>query len=226
MQSGADVDGIDFRPFFDMVVGILFILLILIGALLFFQQSAQDENAARGAEHNAQVLDAQITRFLELLGSDLRQRGFGAGVDLANRSVSLPLAVLAKVGPGGLPELSEERAKSLGQALAGDLQCLVSVPQHPETCGAFDRLRLNGASLQVQTGNLPEGAALPQDQFARLLRSEFAANLFRATPALLSLVNSAGAPILEAAGSLSTAPPPDRESLGGEIRIGFEFAPP
>ena len=48
METADDLDGVDFKPFFDMVVGVLFILLILIAAQLFFSQfQDQSETAAQ-----------------------------------------------------------------------------------------------------------------------------------------------------------------------------------
>ena len=226
MHSSVDIEGVDFRPFFDMVVGILFVLLILIGAVLFFQQSAEDESAAREAELNARVVDAQIARFLAMMANDLRQHGLETRVDLPNRSVSLPLGSLANIGPGGLPDVSAQGVEDLGRTLANDLQCLIPAMQHPGFCTPYDRVRLSLASVRVQTGNLTDGAALPHDQFARLLTSEFSTTLFRTAPSLLSLANEAGYAAVDTVGRLSMASPEAGRSIGGEVEIHLDFTPP
>ncbi len=226
MHSGADLDGVDFRPFFDMVVGILFVLLILIGALLFFQQTSQEESASREAERNARVLNQQITLFLEKVETDLQGHGFETRADVPNKSLGVQLGALAGIGADGFPAVSNSRVEELGRTLAADLQCLFPAPRQPEVCAPYDLLRLNAASFRIETGNLANGAVLPQNQFARLLTSEFTSALFRGTPALLNLINQAGYPAIDTAGSLSSAPPPPGGNIGGEVQVRFDFAPP
>ncbi len=226
MQFEADIDGVDFRPFFDMVVGILFVLLILIGALLFFQQSSQDEAAAKEAERNARILEAQTVKFLEKIAGDLRQHGFDPRIDLPNRTVSVPLAGFAKIGPDGLPEVPDQAVKDLGTTLAGDLQCVLPGATSSDPCKAYDHVQLNLASVRVQAGGLQSASALPQDQFARLLTSEFSTALFRGVPRLLNLTNAAGLSALETAGQLSAAAALPGESIAGEVAVHLDLAPP
>src|SRR5665213_2788398 len=107
MPPASDLDGIDFKPFFDMVVGVLFVLLILIGALLFFQ-SAQSDVTAKQAQSEAQArqrAEEERTRqewrteraaLLSFLADHLREHGVEASVDLANASIAIPLDAMAR----------------------------------------------------------------------------------------------------------------------------------
>ena len=226
MHSGVEVDGVDFRPFFDMVVGILFVLLILIGALLFFQQSSQDEAAIKEAERNARVLEVKITQFLEMMASDLRQHGFEATVDLPNKSVAMPLQGLAELGPDRLPQVVPKRVEDFGRVLATDLPCLVDASPANQICAPFEGVRMNMATVQIQAGAAGPNALLPQAQSVRLLTSEFSTVLFRNVPALLGLFNAAGYAAVETAGRSSAATLAPSDTLGGQVEVRIEFAPP
>ncbi len=93
-------DAIDFKPFFDMVVGVLFILLILVSAQLFFSQwqnaASPAETAAREAEAKRLRADADVAAFIDELVEALRAAGFSPAVDRLGRSVSIPASQVMK----------------------------------------------------------------------------------------------------------------------------------
>src|SRR3954452_2308857 len=87
-----DLDGIDFKPFFDMVVGVLFVLLILISAQMFFSQwGAAHDPAKQDAEAAARAWEQEQRLFLKDLAERLRAEGFDVSVDDVDRSIAVPL---------------------------------------------------------------------------------------------------------------------------------------
>ena len=79
MEAADDLDGVDFKPFFDMVVGVLFILLILIAAQLFFSQfQDQSENAAQ--ENIEREWREEVSGFFDRFQRGLGERGIAARI--------------------------------------------------------------------------------------------------------------------------------------------------
>lgn len=87
-------DTIDFKPFFDMVVGILFILLILIAAQLFFTRFETDSPEAQAQQKRAMRL-AEQELFLNSVAANLTKSGFVPVVDRVANRVSIPLVSIS-----------------------------------------------------------------------------------------------------------------------------------
>jgi len=227
MAPANDLDGIDFRPFFDMVVGIIFVLLILVGALIFFQQSAQDESAATAAQKLARDWREQEAAFLNWLSGHLHDRGIAAQVDLANTTIVIPLGDLARLAPGGLPEIIEAPTNDLGRTLVEDLGCVAASRRGAVECAPFGLLRLNEAVVQVRAGSLAAGAALPQDRFGHLLASLLGAAILKGAPDLLALSNASGGIVMRTtSATMAAGAGAAGETIRGDLAMAFDFAPP
>lgn len=87
-------DSIDFKPFFDMVVGILFILLILIAAQLFFSRFESDSPEAQLQQKRA-ARAAEQELFLKDVTNALTKAGYPAILDRAGNRITVPLAELS-----------------------------------------------------------------------------------------------------------------------------------
>ena len=202
-----------------MVVGILFVLLILIGALLFFQQ-AQD-----GAESTSDLRRwrAQRDRFLERLAVDLQGRGLRALADTAGGTVLVDLDGLVQPEGASLPSLKAPAVAELAAALAPAVGC-VSVPRGSGPgCVDTDLLFLDGLSVQVRLGGTPTGAALPRAPVARFLAARLSAALYGAAPPLLTASDRAGS------GAVSFDDGTVGADLGvspGGLALVFRFARP
>jgi hypothetical protein len=129
-------DGTDFKPFFDLVVGVLFILLILISAQLFFSQWDQptrDDTAA----NETFTWDEEARQFLQDVNGRLTAAGFATGVDTARRSVAFQLTDLldADGAPGSL---QQGKVMALAAITARTARCLEPVPD--PTCPSYRQL--------------------------------------------------------------------------------------
>jgi hypothetical protein len=227
MAPANDLDGIDFRPFFDMVVGIIFVLLILVGALIFFQQAAQEESAATAAQKLAHDWREQEAAFLNWLTGHLHDHGIAAQVDLANTTIVIPLADLARLAPGGLPEIIDAPTNDLGRALAADLGCVAASRSSALECAPFGLLRLNEAVVQVRAGSLAAGAALPPDRFAHLLASLLGAAILKGAPDLLALSNASGGIVMRTtSATMAAGADAAGATIRGDLAMAFDFTPP
>jgi len=222
----SELEGIDFRPFFDMVVGILFIFIILIGALLLFQQAQRVEDSAKESERRLDDWQGQKTQFLVALADHLRARGIDARIDLSNTAVVLPLDSVAQLGPDGLPDIKGGSTRDLGRILALDVGCVASPREDPKSCGPFDLLRLNEAVADIRIGPLSPSASLPQDRFGRLLSDLFAASLLKGSPGLLMLSGTHGDVVLRVTSALAAGKRASPGEIGGDLVIRFAFARP
>src|SRR5260370_3488 len=107
MTMDTESDGSDFKPFFDMIVGVLFILLILISAQMFFaQHSVEDSAVDDDAKKVALERNKQIKSFLEDVAERLQKNGFDVDVDLIRRQLVLRLDHPQSRVPRGLLQLS------------------------------------------------------------------------------------------------------------------------
>ena len=225
MTMDSESDGSDFKPFFDMIVGVLFILLILISAQMFFaqhsvEQSAVDDDAKKvSLERNK-----QIRSFLEDVAGRLRKNGFDVDVDLIRRQLVLRLDQFSKPAVGGIPKFSDERVEVLGQILSDRLRCVFVSSLTPADCMDWKRLQLGEVQVEVQTGALPAETVLSPERFTQLATTLFSAALLGNRPALLSLTGAAGTPLFR----FLPLPPFDRSPpIGsrGLLQLDFIFEP-
>ena len=222
MQLTDDLEGGDFKPFFDMAMGVLFIFLILIGSLLFFQ-TADKMTGAVGAQDSARERAMQITAYLRGLADDLRARGLTAEIDLANAAIVLPLGQIATVGGDGLPKLQPLAAKDLGEVLARDLACVAPGGDRSGECAAFPRLRLDRAGGDVRIGEV--AASLAPDRFGYLLADELSSAMAEASPGLLSLSAGDGSMLWKVESAVGTGNSAGPGTVGGDFSIAFRFVP-
>src|SRR5260370_37243844 len=109
MTMDTESDGSDCKPFFDMIVCVLFILLILISAQMFFaQHSVEDSAVDDDAKKVALERNKQIKSFLEDVAERLQKNGFDGEVDLIPRQLVLRLDQFSNRPVSGIPNLSDE----------------------------------------------------------------------------------------------------------------------
>jgi hypothetical protein len=220
-----EAETVDFKPFFDMVVGILFILLILISAQLFFAQHANEEDtASQEAQRLALERERQTTAFLEDIASRLRSKDVPARVDRYRRAVVLPLAKLMSLGSEGVPQFANASLGALGVVLSERLPCVVTIPRRTGDCPDSDLLHLGQVDAELRLQRAPENTSLQQDRFAQLATTLFSAALLSRQPELLGLTNRAGTPIVRFSG-LTPGPRSDQEGSAGELSLVFVFLP-
>lgn len=222
MQFTDDLEGGNFKPFFDMAIGVLFIFLILIGSLLFFQ-TVDNTTAATSTSDPAREREIQVGAYLRWLADDLKAQGLTVEVDTANAAVVLPLGQIAAVGGDGLPSVQPRAAKILGQVLAHALACVAAAGERLATCQAFPLLRLDRAGGDVRIGEV--AAALAPDRFGYLLAGELSTALAEASPRLLALSAGDGSMLWKVGTAVSTAKAAGPGTVGGDFSIAFRFAP-
>lgn len=221
METHEDA-ALDFKPFFDLVVGILFILLILVASQLFFsrwQDQAVPENAAQQREARRVAALASAETFLTDLAGRLRQAGFTPSVDRLNMALSVPTAELLR------PDLTIEagRIAAFSPSILAALRCaaghatpLDNCPgQAPRIARVEGRLRLAGFGRQ--------GDSTP-DQKARIVALQLSAQLFSSAPDLLSIRSPEGLPVLVTAVPVETfAAGNTSPSTQGVFTLEFKF---
>ena len=226
MQFTDDLEGGDFKPFFDMAMGVLFIFLILIGSLLFFQ-TVDKTTGAVSAQNTAREREMQITAYLRGLADDLQAQGLTVEVDLANAAIVLPLGQIAMVGGDGLPKLLPQAAKGLGKVLARDLACVAPMVDRlgdrPAGCAAFPLLRLDRAGGDVRIGEV--AASLAPDRFGYLLADELSSAMAEASPGLLSLSSGDGSMLWRIESAVGAGKAAGPGMVGGDFSIAFRFVP-
>lgn len=221
-----DLDDIDFKPFFDVMVGVLFVLLILVATLLFFQTAQQEAESQQSSRQNFVARQIELKTFLELVARDLSDRHIDARVDLPNGAVIVPLDAVARLGADGLPEIVEGQGEAVSAVLARDLSCVASSSQRSASCPQFRLLRLDHATALVRIGTLAPRAKLPMERFAHLLASQLEAALFRKTPNLLALSNTSGRSLFVTSSAVGNPSASTDKDFGGDLEIGFVFEPP
>jgi hypothetical protein len=217
-------DTIDFKPFFDMVIGILFILLILISAQLFFSQwgnqATPEERAAEAREAKRQRVLADEARFLDDLAARLKAAGYEAQADKAGKSVAVDFSGVAR----GPLALDERRVERLARALLPALRCIglsTAATSPRDDCPKPYAVRLSQLATRAElTGDAPGATPQPPQ---RVFALQFAAMLFAAMPEALSIAGPGGAlavrsdvPI-DVVAARSTPPSP------GQVRFRFGF---
>lgn len=230
-MNGSSDGSIDFKPFFDLVVGILFILLILISAQLFFSQwgsePTPEQQAARAEEARRQLVVADQARFLEQLAGRLGEQGFSASVDKAGQSVAVDTALL--MTDPVKRELDSAQVERLAGIVGDALKC-VAVSTAPTTangpCGRPYEARLAQAAASVEMSGGQAAGATPEKSL-RVMGLRLAATFFAAAPDVLDMVSPAGAlavdpevPVVIVASDRQDAP------ARGQIRFKFDLIDP
>ncbi len=225
MQSADDLDGIDFKPFFDMVVGILFVLLILIGALLFFQTAANTPPAP-SEDQRMSEWRMEMAAFLDLVAGDLQARGLDTKVDTDRTTIVIPLGMIAELDADGLPSVMAKPAKDIGEVLASDLGCVTVASRRTGRCADFRLLTPSRTIAELRLGAIDTPAGLSPTRLLTLLQSQFAAMLYKSTPDLLRLSGIDGGALMEARGTLGTAKAVRLGAVSGDFALRFDFTPP
>lgn len=202
-MNANDSDAIDFKPFFDLVVGILFILLILIASQLFFTRfeaaPSPAEEAARAAEARRIAKRQSVDSMLDRTAQALRDAGFTPTIDRLRPGITVPAREL--LDPG-------EAAGRYGAALLTGISCdSAHTADTRPACLGPSLARIEYVGFRLETPATPAGAT-PGEQ-ARLTALQLSARLFAAAPALLGAVSSSGAPATDTRVTIeTTAQPP------------------
>jgi hypothetical protein len=189
-----DGDQIDFKPFLDMAIGVLFVLLILIASQMFFQRAATEEDTPQQTHRLAWEKESAF--LMQRMTSRLETGGFAARSDLRARTVSLPLETVVGI-EAGRPRANPQAVSILAEVLDDELACLVSATAR-SVCPAYQFLRLGLFKLTYTLTRYPVGTAtLPAEAYGRLVSSIVSAAIAEQRPTLLALPGSAARPALE-----------------------------
>jgi hypothetical protein len=222
-----DIDAIDFKPFFDMVVGVLFVLLILISAQLFFSQWGTSQDSAKDeADQLPLAWEEEQRNFLEGLASALRRRGLESAVDLVDRSVVLPLKQVVAAQPDGRPRLEQQANAALAEVLLQRLRCLEASQAGKNGCPQFKLLILGQLKSEVRLRGQPSAFGYGADRYAHLLSTLMSASLLQNAPELLAWTGAGGGPALRFGSSIAPAAASADPSLEGELVLRFAFEKP
>lgn len=219
-------DGIDFKPFFDLVVGLLFILLILISAQLFFSQWAPPDNS-KPVNNEAFVWDDEASIFLGDAQGRLNAAGFSTGIDPLRRSVAFQLSDILESN-GSHHGIRADRIVSLAKMLQETGLCLdlpVAQPS-PLSCPSYTQLKRGRVltALWLESGNMQE---LSPEESARLLSLQVISGIIYAEPELLKLRGSDAAPYVQLtpdARVKQSKLPWAAGNPAGIVEIRFEFS--
>jgi hypothetical protein len=218
MASDVESDLSDFKPFFDMIVGVLFILIVLISAQMFFAQHSMEDADAGKLQRNK-----QIRSFLEDVANRLRKNGFEPRLDLVRRRLVLSLDQLSLSPMAGIPTFSDQRVEAVGRVLSNRLGCIFTGLPERSDCMDWDVIRLGEVQVELRAGATPPESPLSPDRFSQLATTLFSAKLLGSQPDLLSLTGAGGTPLFHFQ-SLS----PLNSSLKGEsglVQFNFIFEP-
>jgi hypothetical protein len=218
MASDTESDLSDFKPFFDMIVGVLFILIVLISAQMFFAQHSMEDADAGKLQRSK-----QIRSFLEDVANRLRKNGLEPRLDLARRRLVLSLDQLSLSPMAGIPTFSDQRVEAVGRVLSNRLGCIFTGLAERSDCMDWDVIRLGEVQVELQAGATPPESPLSPDRFSQLATTLFSAKLLGSQPDLLSLTGAGGTPLFHFQ-SLS----PLNSSLKGEsglVQFNFIFEP-
>jgi hypothetical protein len=213
----SDAEGVDFKPFFDLIIGVLFIFLILIAAQMFFTQWAPIREEARSWQNDTSA-------FLEELAGALRRVGITSSVDTNTTTLAVPLRELVAAPRDGRPRILTGPAADFGRVLDAHLSCVARPVPPQATCPAVPLLELRHVVGEVRLTAMPSGTELAQDRYAKLVAIELAAGIFHATPHLLALTGSNGASIIDVSSVIAAVP--GRDGLEGDVVLRFRFEPP
>jgi hypothetical protein len=220
-QSEGEV--IDFKPFFDMIVGILFILLIFIAAQLFFTQW-DDPVARERTRQLAYQWESQAATLLQDIAENLRRRGVSAEVNKTAQSVTVPLSELMDVSVNGAVRI-DARSEAVGRVLADRLGCVPGQRNGvPDGCPDLNLLRLSGIRGEARINGTPMGGSLSGERYAYYLATLLGAELLRGAPELAAVTGSGGSPALRITGTSREAK--ERIALHGDLELTFSFEPP
>lgn len=223
MTPQSESDAIDFKPFFDMIVGILFILIIFIAAQLFFTQW-DDPVARERTRQLAYQWERQATSLLQDIAENLRRSGVSAQVNTTAQSVTLPLQELMGAAGSG-PIRIDPRSEAVGRVLAERLGCIPGQRSGlAQGCPDLNLLRLSGIRGEARVEGTPGGTSLSDERYAYYLSTLLAAELLRGAPELAAVSGTAGSPALRMTGTSRNLK--ERTTLQGDLELTFSFEPP
>jgi hypothetical protein len=213
----SEAEGVDFKPFFDLIIGILFIFLILIAAQIFFTQWAPTRDETRNWQ-------SEVAAFLEALADALRQVGMTASVDIGKTTIAVPLRELVAAERDARPRVVTAPAAAFGRVLDRHLTCVTRSAPADASCPGFRFLKLRHVEGQVRLTSMPAGTELAQDRYAKLVAIELSAGVYGSTSHLLGFTGSNGTSVIDITSVIAAAPRHD--VLDGDVALRFAFEPP
>lgn len=216
---------VDFKPFFDMVIGILFILLILVATQLFFTRWQDNPPRPNEDERLRALFLEERAAFWADLERELAGKLPGLTIDRDRQTLGVPLSLLVEIdGPrlasrtGGIAVLAEALARQLG--------CLPQQrpPADGRSCRPYKLLALQAVKGRVLAGPVEGMAAGTPAQGAA---AALAASLIAAAPDLLALRAPDGRSAFPYALSADAlAGPPRPGTPAGQLELNVDFAGP
>lgn len=231
MRRAADEqsdDNIDFKPYFDMVIGILFLLLIIISAQLFFtrydDQALESEVERARREQLMQDWTHQIEEFLTRTAANISAGGVDATPDPQGRRILIRASQLVSWAAAGTGE-ARTMAGAVAQTAAALRQAAnCATPAAPSGCPPRGLLALDGFSLDTLViGTSPRQDQAP-DSHAAAAAAVLVGAFGAAEPSLFDIRDHTGRPALT---SFSEALPlPLGQVAETLLQVRFRFRPP
>jgi hypothetical protein len=178
----AQQDHFDFKPFFDLAVGMLFILLIMVSAQLFFMQWDRPVNDLEN-RRKAELREIEVGLLLERAAERLRRDGYTAIVNRDAVAISVTMPFQNSVS--AVPSFPLSTVDTLADTLNGVLGCAV-ISGHAPGCQLYDHVALVGIGIALAGPVDRDGA---RNQTAAL---GLGADLVRHAPALVKLKTEDG----------------------------------
>ncbi len=220
-MDGSEQDSVDFKPFFDMVVGVLFILLILVAAQMFFAQWQPQAEVPRPtpAEIEAQrlaALRAETDGFLKHVQSKLAAEGLTATVDALASTITLPLAQL-RSRSSEQSRIDRSATHRLGRGLFVAANCLSIGLDKAQDCPVYRHLRLERVQPKLLIGSDMDA---PPSRVGRVAALELSSALYGSHPELFGLLTPSGSMAMRSAIDIDVMPTPVGE---GALLLRFAF---
>ena len=213
-MSNTETDEQDFKPFFDLIVGVLFILLILISAQMFFAQSPNDD--VKDSKQIELERRKQIAAFMGDVAAKLKDNGFDPQIDVEHKMVTLPMEPLRSRSTSNMPRFDEAKIVALTRSLLSPLSCASGKVPTATTCPNWNLIHLGEAVVEAGVSNAPSESGLSRERYAQLEAAVLAAAVFSKSPDLLGLTGSGGGPLVRIIGG--SAPP-----AADNLQINFAF---
>lgn len=217
----------DFKPFFDMIVGVLFILLILVAAQIFFTQQSQDSAEQQAAAQQRRALIAlEAGNFLDDMATRLKTAGFDPAIDRLNRTISVPVhQLMQRAGSPSTPAFDRDAIRKLADVAHETLSCVSLGVEQARTCRSFGPLKLSSVAPRLSLEQTVAGAT--PEPASRIAALELATALFASRPGLLQLAAPGGTPAFRTAvevSSVAKASSDGGQQPAGRFDLLFLFA--
>ena len=210
MTESEDIE-LDFRPFFDLAMGVLFVLLILLASQFFIARvmdatDTQAQSAQRLLERRHQA-DLETKAFFDYAERTARDAGIALSIDRSEGRLSVEMTERDDAG-------QFSRVASFLYKIFGCAAGLTG-----SDCPVYEAIRLEEVDIDGSSAPAAVPVGLSADAEARLRASLSFAQLLTSFPQLLTLRSTAGSLLVRQAATTSGLGPRRSASLSIHVAI-------